>query len=130
MRPIAARFGDGYFSSVLVYLLRKGPFANHSALAETLGSIHEYEAAGGSRLDCEELIDHELGVAAQELMGLYADRTVAEDILAGAIDRLGFPGASEDDTPARDAPAELPRAILLQSPKRLFRFWTARRKRP
>ncbi|HWO21805.1 MAG TPA: hypothetical protein VNO30_23710 [Kofleriaceae bacterium] len=85
MRPIAARFGDGYFNSVLVYLLRKGPFANHSALAETLGSIHEYEAAGGSRLDCEELIDHELGVAAQELMGLYADRTVAEDILAQAI---------------------------------------------
>ena len=85
MRPIAARFGDGYFNSVLVYLLRKGPFAHHSGLAETLGSIHEYEAAGGSKFDCEELIDHELSVAAQKLMGLYADRTVAEDILAGAI---------------------------------------------
>jgi hypothetical protein len=85
MRPIATRFGDGYFNSVLVYLLRQGPFADHSALAETLGSIHEYPAAGGSKGDCEELIDHELGVAAQELMGLYADRTVAEDILAGAI---------------------------------------------
>lgn len=39
MRPIAARFGDGYFNSVLVYLLREGPFANHPVLAETLGSI-------------------------------------------------------------------------------------------
>lgn len=47
--------------------------------------FHEYPAAGGSKGDCEELIDHELGVAAQALMGLYADRTVAEDILAGAI---------------------------------------------
>lgn len=85
MRPIAARFGDGYFNSVLVHLLRRGPFANHSALAETLASIHEYEAAGGSRRDCEELIEHELGVAAQALMGLYAERPLAEDILAGAI---------------------------------------------
>lgn len=85
MRPIAARFGDGYFNSVLVHLLREGPFASHPALAETLGSIHEYEAGGGSRRDCEELFDHELGVAAQALMSLYADRAVAEDILAGAI---------------------------------------------
>lgn len=84
-RPIAIRFGDGFFNSVLIYLLRGGPFANHQALAQVLGEIHEYEAAGGSKIDCEELIDYEIKVVARELMCLYADRAVAEEILAGAI---------------------------------------------
>jgi hypothetical protein len=84
-RPIAIRFGDGYFNSVLVHLLADGPFTDHHALAAVLGEIHEYDAAGGSKFDCEELIDYELQVAAKELMGLYSDRSVAEDILAGAI---------------------------------------------
>jgi hypothetical protein len=84
-RPIAIRFGDGFFNSVLIYLLRGGPFANHQALAQVLGEIHEYEAGGGSKIDCEELIDYELKVIARELMGLYAHRAVAEEILAGAI---------------------------------------------
>lgn len=84
-RPIAIRFGDGYFNSVLVYLLRGGPFANHPALAQVLGEIHEYEAGGGSKFDCEELIDYEIKVVARELMALYANRAEAEAILAGAI---------------------------------------------
>jgi hypothetical protein len=84
-RPIAIRFGDGFFNSVLISLLRGGPFANHQALAQVLGEIHEYEAAGGSKIDCEELIDYEIKVVARELMDLYANRAVAEEILAGAI---------------------------------------------
>jgi hypothetical protein len=84
-RPIAIRFGDGFFNSVLIHLLRGGPLASHQALARVLGEIHEYEAAGGSKSDCEELIDYEIKVAARELMGLYANRAVAEEILAGAI---------------------------------------------
>jgi hypothetical protein len=84
-RPIVIRFGDGLFNSVLISLLRGGPFANHQALAQVLGEIHEYEAAGGSKTDCEELIDYEIKVIARDLMCLYADRAVAEELLAGAI---------------------------------------------
>jgi hypothetical protein len=84
-RPIVIRFGDGFFNSVLIYLLRGDPFANHQALAQVLGEIHEYEATGGSKIDCEELIDYEIKVIARDLMCLYADRAVAEEILAGAI---------------------------------------------
>ena len=86
LRPIAVRFGDGYFNSVLVHLLRGGPFGGREPLAQVLGAIVEYEAAGGSRLDCEQLIDYEIGVAARELLSLYDNhRALAEDILIGAI---------------------------------------------
>ena len=83
--PIAIRFGDGFFNSVLVHLLRDGPFASHQSLAQVLDEIHEYPAGGGSKGDCEELIEYELRVAAMELMGLHANRAVAEEILAGAV---------------------------------------------
>jgi hypothetical protein len=86
LRPIAARFGDGYFNSVLVYLLRGGPFGGREPLAQVLDAIFEYKSAGGSRLDCEQLIDYEIGVAARELLSLYDNnRALAEDILIGAI---------------------------------------------
>jgi hypothetical protein len=86
LRPIAVRFGDGYFNSVLVHLLRGGPFGGREPLAQVLAAIFEYEAAGGSRLDCEQLIDYEIGVAARELLSLYDNnRALAEDILIGAI---------------------------------------------
>jgi hypothetical protein len=84
-RPIAVRFGDGYFNSVLVYLLRSN-FAGREPLTQVLSSISEYEAGGGSKQDCEELIDYEIGVIARALMSLYDnDRTLAEDILIGAL---------------------------------------------
>jgi hypothetical protein len=86
LRPIAVRFGDGYFNSVLVYLIRGGPFGGREPLAQVLRAIYEHEAAGGSRLDCEQLIDYEIGVAARELLNLYDNnRALAEDILIGAI---------------------------------------------
>lgn len=86
LNPIAVRFGDGYFNSVLVSLIRGGPFGGREPLAQVLGAIYEYEAAGGSRFDCEQLIDYEIGVAARELLSLYDNnRALAEDILMGAI---------------------------------------------
>lgn len=85
-RPISIRFGDGYFNSVLVHQLRGGPLGGVEPLAEVLGAIHEYEAAGGSRYDCEELIDFEITVAARALMSLYDnDRDVAERVLTRAL---------------------------------------------
>ncbi|MBX3158344.1 MAG: hypothetical protein KF773_20410 [Deltaproteobacteria bacterium] len=85
-RPIAIRYGDGYFNSVLVHQLRGGPFGGVEPLAEVLGAIHEYEAAGGSKFDCEQLIDFEIKVAAHALLSLYAnDRAVAERILIAAL---------------------------------------------
>jgi len=85
-RPIAIRFGDGFFNSVLVYQLRGGPLGNTEPLAGLLGEIHEYKAAGGSRYDCEQLIDFEITVAAQALLSLYDnDRTAAENILIAAL---------------------------------------------
>ena len=84
-RPIAIRFGDGFFNSVLVYQLRDA-FGQVEPLAEVLASIHEYEAAGGSKHDCQELIDFEISMAARALLGLYnSDRAVAESILLAAL---------------------------------------------
>lgn len=85
LRPIAIRFGDGYFNSVLVHQLRRD-FGGLEPLAEIIAAIHEYEAAGGSKHDCEELIDFQITVAAQALMSLYGnDRPVAERILVAAL---------------------------------------------
>lgn len=85
-RPIAIRFGDGYFNSVIVHQLRGGPLGGIAPLAEVLGAIHEYEAAGGSKDDCEQLIDYEITVAAKALLNLYDnDRAAAERILTGAL---------------------------------------------
>jgi hypothetical protein len=85
-RPIAIRFGDGYFNSVLVHQLRGGPLGGTAPLADVLGAIQEYEAAGGSKYDCEQLIDFEITVAAKALLSLYDnDRAAAERILTGAL---------------------------------------------
>lgn len=85
-RPIAIRFGDGFFNSVLVHQLRRGPLRGLQPLADVLGEIREYEAAGGSKTDCEELIDFEITVAAQALLNLYRnDRAMAERILGAAL---------------------------------------------
>jgi hypothetical protein len=83
-RPIAIRFGDGYFNSVMVHQLRSGPMGSIAPLAEVLGAIQEYEAAGGSKYDCEQLIDFEITVAARALLSLY-DRAVAERLLNRAL---------------------------------------------
>ncbi|MCE9572483.1 MAG: hypothetical protein K8W52_04945 [Deltaproteobacteria bacterium] len=83
-RPISIRFGDGFFNSVLVYHLRGGPYGGVEPLAQVLRAIHEYEAAGGSKNDCEELIVFEITVAARSLLGLY-DRAEAEPILIAAL---------------------------------------------
>jgi hypothetical protein len=84
-RPIAIRFGDGFFNSVLVHQLRDA-FGRVEPLTEVLQSIHEYEAAGGSKYDCQELIDFEISTAARALLGLYHnDRAVAESILVKAL---------------------------------------------
>lgn len=85
-RPIAIRFGDGYFNSVIVHQLRSGPLGGIAPLVEVLGAIHEDEAAGGSKYSCEELIDFEITVAARALLGLYDnDRAMAQSLLTGAL---------------------------------------------
>ena len=86
LRPILVRYGDGYFNSVLVAGLREGPFHGHPEVADMLRSIQENQPGGESRLDCQQLIDHEFARAAQRLLRLYdGNRAAAEDILGGAI---------------------------------------------
>jgi hypothetical protein len=88
LRPILVRYGDGYFNSVLIAGLRAGPFRDHAEVADMLRHIHENQPAGESRLDCQQLIDHEFASAAQRLLKLYdGNRAAAEDILGGAIAR-------------------------------------------
>jgi hypothetical protein len=88
LRPILVRYGDGYFNSVLITGLREGPFRGHAEVADMLQSIHENRPGGESRLDCQQLIDHEFAQAAQRLFRLYdGNRATAEDILGGAIAR-------------------------------------------
>ncbi|HEY4242752.1 MAG TPA: hypothetical protein VGM88_23210 [Kofleriaceae bacterium] len=85
-RPIAIRYGDGFFNSVIVHQLRGGPFGGEHPLSDVLGAIHEYEAGGGSKIDCEEQIDFEITIAAQALLALYDnDRDTVERILVGAL---------------------------------------------
>ena len=87
-RPILVRYGDGYFNSVLVASLREGPYGSDGEVADVLRAIHEDRPAGGSRADCEQMIDHELGLAAKRLLVLYdGNVTVAAKILGGAIAR-------------------------------------------
>jgi len=86
LRSILIRYGDGYFNAVLIAALRDGPFRAHPAVADMLRNIHEELPGGGSRLDCQQLIDHEFASAAQRLLKLYdGARAAAEDILGGAI---------------------------------------------
>lgn len=90
LKPILARYGDGFFNSVLVTGLRNGPFKGHPEVADMLASIHENrpEAGSASAWDCQNLIDHELSKAARRVLELYdQDRAAAEDILGGAIAR-------------------------------------------
>jgi len=86
-RPIAIRFGDGRFNSVIIHQLRSGPLGGCAPLAGVLAAIHEYETADSSmKHDCEQLIDFEITVAAKALLSLYDnDRAVAERILTGAL---------------------------------------------
>lgn len=79
------RFGADYFNSVFVFTLRKGPFASDPAVSSKLSRIHEYRAAGGSAIDCEESIDAVLTNEAHRLLGLYDERRQGERILANAI---------------------------------------------
>ena len=88
LRPIPVRYGDDYFNSVLVTGLKEGPFGTHTEIVDVLRDIHEYPPAGGSLLDCQELIDFEFATMAKRLLELYDDdRATAEDILGGAIAR-------------------------------------------
>jgi hypothetical protein len=88
MRPIVARYGDGYFNAVLMAVLQDGPFSTHPEVAGVIPYIHEGQPAGGSKQDCQELIEHVFSVFAGRLLALYGgDRDTAEDILGGAIAR-------------------------------------------
>ncbi len=88
MRPIVTRYGDGYFNAVLMVVLQDGPFSTHPEVAAVTPYVHENQPAGGSKQDCQELIEHVFTLFAKKLLALYGgNREVAEDILGGAIAR-------------------------------------------
>jgi hypothetical protein len=88
MRPILTRYGDGYFNAVLTVVLHEGPFSKHPEVVDVLHHIHEDQPAGGSKEDCQALIEHVFTLFAKRLLALYdGSREIAVDILGGAIAR-------------------------------------------
>ena len=85
--PIDSRFGEGYFNSVLITLVRSGPFARKPDVARVLRRIREDEPHRSQQcLDCKEMIDNALMARGEELVAeLGYSQPEAETILSGAL---------------------------------------------
>lgn len=84
-RSIVNRYGEGYFSSVLIALLKKGPFAAHPEVSSMLAYVRENSPSPDSQKDCEDMIEAQFFKLAEEVKRLYPDTQQAEDVLGGAI---------------------------------------------
>jgi hypothetical protein len=81
------RYGDGYFSAVLLDLVRED-FAKVPEVAEVLGQIHKYAEVSSSAAlqDCRLDIQGALGMVGAAIASLH-DADHAWDILGGALAR-------------------------------------------
>jgi hypothetical protein len=83
-----ARFGDGYYNSVLVHHILNSPFKDHPALAEVIPHVYRngIDPSFRSYSECRDMIDSAIRGRAQELTK-YLGYGVpeAEDILAAAL---------------------------------------------
>lgn len=84
--PIELRFGNGFFSSVLVNYLHQQGFDEAASTKQALAAIHENQATKGQQEAlCAEMIEREIVGIAADVKRLGYDEGVREDILAGAI---------------------------------------------
>jgi len=84
--PIELRFGDGFFSAVLVHYLREQGFGEAEASKEVLGAIYEPHAAEGEHATtCAEMIEEVLVGVAEDLKRLEYNEEIREAILAASI---------------------------------------------
>lgn len=84
--PIELRFGDGFFSAVLVHFLREQGFGDAAPSKEMLGAIHEPHAARGEQaVLCAEMIEAALIGVADDLKTLGYDEGLREDVLAASV---------------------------------------------
>jgi hypothetical protein len=84
--PIELRFGDGFFSAVLVHFLRDQGFDEAKSTKEMLGRIHESHGARGEHATiCAEMIDDAITATADDLKRLGYPEGAREDVLAAAI---------------------------------------------
>jgi len=81
------RYGDGYFSSVLVDVLRDSDLARDRSISEILGYVSvPPPASSASRDDCAENIKAVLGRVAQLLVGpLKYTEVEAKAVVAGCL---------------------------------------------
>lgn len=88
-QPIQRKVGDGYFNSLLNYVVRQGPFADDDRVRTVLNHIHENRPYVSGHFD--ELVTQVDAVFIQrgrELVDrdmLRYERDVAEGILANAL---------------------------------------------
>jgi len=84
--PTELRFGDGFFSAVLVHYLREQGFGDAAASKEALDAIYEPHAAKGEHATtCAEMIEEVLVGVAEDLKRLEYGGEIREAILAASI---------------------------------------------
>lgn len=81
------RYGEGYFSSVLVSLLRDSEFAGDQAISELLSEIHVLDpSSSDARAECEENITAVLARVARLLVdNLKYTQDEAKQVLAASL---------------------------------------------
>ena len=88
LRWVLNRFGDGYFNSIVVEHLKKGPFAGSAKIAELLKHISVLPQKSSSKAfrQCASMIDYTIMGRAHELRDkLHYKLGEATSILTGAV---------------------------------------------
>ncbi|HET6248136.1 MAG TPA: hypothetical protein VFE47_10605 [Tepidisphaeraceae bacterium] len=88
LKRTESRYGDGFFNSVLILVIRELKFELFPEVEKILGQIHTNKPdPGGSSLDdCRNAISTILGKAVEELTKrLQYPEAQADEILAGAV---------------------------------------------
>lgn len=86
--PIIGRYGDGYFNSVLLAILRASDFSNLPQIGEVLSRVRENRPDTSSQVyqDCVGRVESVITRCGQDLIGrLGYDRDDAEILLARAL---------------------------------------------
>ena len=85
-RPIINRYGSDYFGSVLIELIKAGPFADHPDIQPLLPHILRGNPSKEFREECEERIEEQLYKLAGKIKRICSEQAEATaDILGGAL---------------------------------------------
>jgi len=83
---LGIRFGESFYSAVLVNYLKGNGYGQHPAIASKLADIKEYAPRhGDAAIDCEGRLENALGRTVQELAGLGYEPDTGKRILNAAI---------------------------------------------